>query len=105
MGWLILIGVGAVLWWWSLGLTLRAYRGERMPMWGTQRKAPRRAVALRACSVAAVTFGGAMFGATAGQPAGVAALSVACLVALLLFPPHIVAVARHNRRAGVHPFG
>ncbi|SIR93596.1 hypothetical protein [Microbacterium sp. RURRCA19A] len=98
MGWLVLVVVGLALWWWSLGLTLRAYPGERMPVWANPAKAPRRAVVLRAVATAAIVFGTGMFSATWGRPGWVAAVAVGGSLALLLLAPHVVVVARHNRR-------
>lgn len=100
MGWLALVVVGLAFWWWSLALTLRAYPGERMPVWANPVKAPRRAVVLRAVGAAAIVFGTGMFSSTWGLPGWVAAVAVGGSLTLLLFAPHVVAVARHNRRAG-----
>ncbi len=96
MGWLVLVVVGVVLWWWSLALTLAAYQGERMPMWTAAAKAPRRAIALRAVGAAAVVFGTGMFAAVWGQPGWVAAVAAGAFVSLTLVAPHLVDVARHN---------
>ena len=97
MGWFVLVVGGAVLWWWSIALTLQAYRGERMPLWANPRKAPRRAIALRALGAAAVVFGTGMAAQAWTGPAGIVAPSAAAMVGILLLAPYVVAVARHNR--------
>lgn len=101
MGWLVLVVVGAVFWWWSLALTLRAYQGEQMPMWSTAMKAPRRAVVLRSIGAGALVFGTGLFGAAWAQTAGIAAAVAAGILVLLVLAPYMVAIARHNRRAGI----
>ncbi|MDT0116633.1 hypothetical protein Q9R20_06475 [Microbacterium sp. PRF11] len=45
--WAALVPVGAALWLWSTVATVRAYPGERMPVWATPRRAPASAVVLR----------------------------------------------------------
>lgn len=97
MGWLVLVVVGAALWWWSLALTLRAYRNERIPMWANPAKAPGRAIALRAVAAGAAVFGLGMAAPAWNAPGGVAALIAGALATLLLVAPYVVAVARHNR--------
>lgn len=100
MGWLVLVVVGLAFWWWSLALTLRAYPGERVPVWANPVKAPRRAVVLRAVGAAALVFGTGMFSATWDLPGWVAAVAVGGSLALLLFAPYVAVVALRNRRAG-----
>ncbi|MFG6278556.1 hypothetical protein [Microbacterium sp. 5K110] len=98
MGWIVLVVAGAALWWWSLALALRAYRGERMPLWATPTKAPGRAVVLRAAGTGLAVFGTAMASPalTASAPAA-SVVAMATLIVLLL-APYVVGVAIHNRR-------
>ncbi|MDF2666644.1 MAG: uncharacterized protein K0R81_2494 [Microbacterium sp.] len=67
----MLIIAGGALWWWSIALTVGAYRGERVPVWRNPPKAPGSwLVPLLAGSVAVV----------------------------LLLVPYFAAVVLHNRR-------
>jgi len=97
MGWLVLVVVGVVLWWWSLALTLAAYQGERMPMWTAARKAPRRAIALRAVGAGALVLGTAMTAPAWASSPWWAALSATTAAVLLALSALVVAMV-HNRR-------
>lgn len=97
MGWLVLVGVGAVLWWWSIALVLRAYPGERMPLWTNPRKAPGRAVLLRALGAGCSSFGMAMAAPALAPGPWTAALICGTTLAAVLFVPYVAAVATHNR--------
>ncbi len=103
MAWLVLVLLGAALWWWSIALTLRAYPGEQMPMWGNPSKAPQRAVALRSVGAAAVVFGIAMASPSVVASGWMAAVFGGMSVFVLLLAPYLVAVTVHNRRIGAHP--
>ncbi len=104
MGWqgivwsVALIIAGGALWWWSIALTVRAYRGERLPAWRNPRKAPGRAVAARAFGAATLTLGvGIAPWAEVDAPSWLVPLLAGSVAAVFLLIPYFAAVAIHNR--------
>lgn len=95
----VLIIAGGALWWWSIALTVRAYRGERVPVWRNPPKAPGRAIAARAFGAAILTLGVGI--APWGQldgPSWLVPLLAGSVAAVVLLVPYFAAVAIHNRR-------
>ncbi|WZH38106.1 MAG: hypothetical protein PIR02_05410 [Microbacterium enclense] len=94
-----LVLAGGGLWWWSIVLTLRAYRGERFSFWVNPRKAPGRAVAARAFGAGLLVLGIGLVPWTAlALPAWAASVFAGVGGALLLFLPYVASVVGHNRR-------
>ncbi|WP_295782399.1 hypothetical protein [uncultured Microbacterium sp.] len=101
--WVIAIVVGTAMWLWSIGLTLRAYRGARVPLWRAPRKAPGAAVALRAVGLALGVMGmSPTSGMIATSPGG-AAIVAAVLMTVLFLAPLFIALLRHNARVDADP--
>lgn len=96
MGWLVLVGVGAVLWWWSIAQALRSYPGERMPLWKNPQKVPGRAVLLRAVGAGCASLGMAMSASALASEPWVAGVITGTALAALLLVPYVAAVAVHN---------
>ncbi|MCY1715859.1 hypothetical protein SAMN04487788_0772 [Microbacterium testaceum StLB037] len=99
--WSILVVIGAALWFWSIRLTLRAYAGERLPMWANPRKAPGRAVAARAFGIGAAILGVGMTSRAIDSEPWIAAVVSATVIAAVFFVPLIVSVAAHNARVDI----
>lgn len=98
---LMLVVVGGALWWWSIALTLRAYRAERLSAWKNPRSAPRRAVAARAFGAALVILGVGYFPwGSISAPDWAIPLLGGAVPAALLVVPYLASVAAHNRRVG-----
>lgn len=101
--WVIAIVVGTAMWLWSILLTLRAYRGTRVPLWWAPRKAPGAAVALRAVGLVLGVMGvSSTSGMIAASPGG-AAIVAAVLMTVLFLAPLFIALLRHNARVDADP--
>ena len=103
--WNILIVVGAAPWSWSIRLTVRAYRDERLPMWTNPRKAPGRAVAARAFGTGLAMFGVGMTTGVVDTEPWIAAVLAGAFFAVVFVAPHAISVAVHNSRVdrGITP--
>ncbi|MDQ1176336.1 MULTISPECIES: hypothetical protein [unclassified Microbacterium] len=96
--WSIFTVVGAILWFWSIRLTLRAYRDERLPMWANPRNAPGRAVAARAFGTGLAMFGAGMTTGAVDTGPWTAAVLAGAFFAVVFVAPYAISVAVHNSR-------
>jgi hypothetical protein len=95
----MLIIAGGALWWWSIALTVGAYRGERVPVWRNPPKAPGRAVAARAFGAGILTLGvGIAPWGRLDEPSWLVPLLAGSVAVVLLLVPYFAAVVLHNRR-------
>ncbi|GEB45917.1 hypothetical protein [Microbacterium testaceum] len=96
--WSIPVVVGAILWFWSIRLTLRAYPDERLSLWANPRKAPARAVAARASGTGLAMFGVGMTAGSIETEPWIAAGLAGSFFALTFLAPYAISVAVHNSR-------